>query len=508
MKQFFPWVILCLSVLGHVYLGDPIAFSSIPLVQTLFQHLFRLLILASTIYFVILLSRPKSEQPQHAPEFLRRRFSNWFPLGIAYALLYMGRYNFSVAKASMASVFSNEEFGWIGGVGTFTYGFAFLLNGPLADQFGGKRTMLWSLAGSCVSNLLMGLCLQANLAHGALIGGFMLLYALNMYFQSFGAVSIVKVNAPWFLVKERGQFGGVFGIMISMGIFFAYEWGSLILKFAEQLATPTSSIHYEAVFYIPALLLLIFFFIIKARVVDQPEEAGFAPLVTGEESLSSESLSIPELIRKVFAHPVIRIICLIELCSGFLRQAIMQWYPTFAKAVHLNDSYVPSNWGLLLCEAGILGGMFAGVISDKLFQSRRGPVVGFLYGILLFGSLLCLALFSSSNMVSVALGWVMIIMSLSVIGIHGMLSGTASMDFAGKANVGKVVGLIDGMVYLGTFLQFVELGYVTPDAKSEAGKVILNWWPWCASMIPFAFMGLWFSKSIWKSKPNQGSTAH
>jgi OPA family glycerol-3-phosphate transporter-like MFS transporter len=43
-------------------------------------------------------------------------------------------------------------------------------------------------------------------------------YAANMYFQSFGAVSIVKVNASWFHLRERGTFGGIFGILISLGL--------------------------------------------------------------------------------------------------------------------------------------------------------------------------------------------------------------------------------------------------------------------------------------------------
>jgi OPA family glycerol-3-phosphate transporter-like MFS transporter len=51
-----------------------------------------------------------------------------------------------------------------------------------------------------------------------------LLNALNMYFQSFGAVSIVKVNAPWFHVRERGVLGGLFGILISLGLYFSYDW--------------------------------------------------------------------------------------------------------------------------------------------------------------------------------------------------------------------------------------------------------------------------------------------
>jgi OPA family glycerol-3-phosphate transporter-like MFS transporter len=34
----------------------------------------------------------------HSPEFRRRRFFNWFPLGLTYATMYMGRYNFNIIK--------------------------------------------------------------------------------------------------------------------------------------------------------------------------------------------------------------------------------------------------------------------------------------------------------------------------------------------------------------------------------------------------------------------------
>ena len=54
-------------------------------------------------------------------------------------------------------------------------------------------------------------------------------------------------------------------------------------------------------------------------------------------------------------------IAFVEFCSGFLRQAIMQWYPIFAKQTGIPDRFVPANWGMLLCVAGILGGVFAGL---------------------------------------------------------------------------------------------------------------------------------------------------
>jgi MFS transporter, OPA family, glycerol-3-phosphate transporter len=44
-----------------------------------------------------------------------------------------------------------------------------------------------------------------------------------MYFQSYGAVSIIKVKSYWFHVRERGMFGAIFGTQISIGIYFAFD---------------------------------------------------------------------------------------------------------------------------------------------------------------------------------------------------------------------------------------------------------------------------------------------
>ena len=50
-----------------------------------------------------------------------------------------------------------------------------------------------------------------------------------MYFQSFGAMSIIKVKAYWFHVRERGVFGAIFGTFISVGVYFAFDWGASIV---------------------------------------------------------------------------------------------------------------------------------------------------------------------------------------------------------------------------------------------------------------------------------------
>src|SRR5678809_1120994 len=96
------------------------------------------------------------EAPAHSAAFRTRRFLNWFPLGLTYAFLYMGRYNLTVAKNALGELMTKEDFGIIFGAGTFTYAFAFLLNGPLTDKIGGKRAMLIAAGGTLVMNLAMG----------------------------------------------------------------------------------------------------------------------------------------------------------------------------------------------------------------------------------------------------------------------------------------------------------------------------------------------------------------
>ena len=67
---------------------------------------------------------------------------------------------------------------------------------------------------------------------------FAVLYGLNMLCQSFGAISTIKVKSYWFHVRERGTFGAIFGTLISLGVYFAFDWGRAIAG-AVQLEQPT-----------------------------------------------------------------------------------------------------------------------------------------------------------------------------------------------------------------------------------------------------------------------------
>jgi MFS transporter, OPA family, glycerol-3-phosphate transporter len=376
----------------------------------------------------------------HSSAFRTRRFLNWFPMGVTYALLYMGRYNLTVAKTSLdkMDLMTKEDFGIIFFVGTLVYALSFLVNGPLIDRIGGRLGILIAAGGSGIVNLLMGWYLTTVLdatdpTQEPLRLVFSLLYGVNMYFQSFGAVSIVKVNAHWFHVRERGGFSGIFGTMISSGIFLAFTVNGWILDLLA-VRYPGERMQW-VVFSVPGALLLIFLVVEFFLLRDTPGKAGHEDFDTGDASSGNEG-DEPEgvlaLYKRILTNPLILIIAGVEFCTGVLRNGVMHWFPFYAKEVWALSGdhglvygqwdpaiafglfavaivsavlaklakgprrayliisagiaflapFTMAGWGGLLFVAGVVGGNVAGWVSDLFFQSRRAPSAGGLYFIL------------------------------------------------------------------------------------------------------------------------------
>ncbi|CAE80692.1 MFS transporter [Bdellovibrio bacteriovorus] len=454
----------------------------------------------------------------HSKKFIFRRFVNWFPLGMSYAFLYMARYNLNVSKNAMGDMMTKEQFGIIFAAGTIVYGLSFLINGPLVDRIGGKKGIIIATLGSALMNLLMGgatyLYLMGRLKTNMVVA-FSVLYALNMFFQSYGAVSIIKVKAYWFHVRERGVFGAIFGTLISFGVYFAFDWGQAIVDASKlnpegpRTAFQNFIQHIFAidtgatdatwlVFTIPAFILIVWALIDMVLLKDSPKEANFDELDTADASSGDDDdvkITLGLIFKKVFANPVMITIALVDFTSGVLRNGIMQWYLIFANetketnpAFYAGSEFFIKNWGLLLCLTGVLGGFIAGLVSDRMFQSRRGPPAAINNFIMIF-LLIAMCFFLTKN--PTLFGLSAVLMTLAVIGVHSLMSGTAAADFGGKKMTATASGIVDGCVYLGSGLQSLSIGYLS--AK--------NWHYWPLFLIPFAALGLFLALRMWKELP-------
>jgi OPA family glycerol-3-phosphate transporter-like MFS transporter len=447
---------------------------------------------------------------KHSRWFVLRRFINWFPLGMTYAFLYMGRYNLNVSKNALGTLMSKEDFGLIFGVGTTVYALSFLVNGPLVDKIGGKKGILIAALGAAFANIVLGVLtylVLTNRLRMKLVVAFSVIYALNMYFQSYGAVSIIKVKAYWFHVRERGVFGAIFGTLISFGVYFAFDWGQAIVSMSKAGAQNLSWLGrliqnifalkngtidaIWAVFFIPAAIMLFWCVLDWWLIKDTPEEANFPHFDTHDASSGQMHIEFTtmELLKKVLTSPLMLLVAVVELTSGVFRNGIIQWYPIFANEVKQSGAeYFSQHWGLLLCFFGIIGGFAGGLISDKFFQSRRGPPAALLCGfVLLMSIFMAISLLSAPRVVGIA----GLLIVLSGIGITSLMSGTAATDFGGRKATATCSGIVDGFAYLGTGLESFCLGYLTN----------WSWYSWPIFLMPFAVCGGALAIKIWKELP-------
>lgn len=447
---------------------------------------------------------------KHTKKFMWVRFLSWFPLGMTYAFLYFARYNLDALAT--AEVITKAEKSQISGSGFFIYALSLFISGPFIDRIGGKKGMILASLGAAIFNTLMGWVLYLHL-HGSQLNLVLLLtlfYCGNMFFQSFGAISTIKVKSFWFHVRERGTFGAIFGTLISLGVYFAFDWTESLsngvnIKNINSEPTLFSSLirnvfhlhegqisAFWLIFFVPSGLLIFWAFIDVFLIKDSPDEAGFGKLETHDASHDSSHADLNtwyKVIKMVFTNRVLLMIGVIEFTSGVLRDGVMKWYRLYAKDTGLGVESILANWGLWGAVTGILGAFLAGWASDKFFHSRRAPVAAIAQVIMFMAALVMVLTISDQPLV---LGVAALVIMMSVIAVHSVMSGTATADFGGRKAAATATGVADGFSKLGSSFQEFVLGAVITKE---------TWIYWPSFLIPAALIGLFFAVKLWSELP-------
>src|SRR5258706_4211983 len=124
--------------------------------------------------------------------------------------------------------------------------------------------------------------------------------------------------------------------------------------------------------------------------------------------------------------------------------------------------------------AAIAGGLAAGNASDRVFGSRRAPVIFFAF---LGQGLTLLAL--SQGLHSPWTGCaLLLVISFFIQSAHSLVGGAASMDFGGKKAVATAAGLFDGAQYLAATLVGYGMGALLDSQKDpKLPGVEYDVWP-------------------------------
>lgn len=429
------------------------------------------------------------EKPVHTQQFRNRRGLNWLTLGLTYAAMYMARYNFGFANKELSDTFgfSKTEIGTIITVSTLVYGLSAIFNGPIADRWGGRRAMITGAVGACVFNFAFGLAAYMGFLG---TGTVLLMYlatawTLNQYFQSYSALALIKVNAGWFHVSERGVFSAIFGSIIQSGRAFVY----FLMTVPAVVLLP-----WQWKFFLPAMIVGVFAILTYFIVKDSPKDAGLGDFDPQDAtSGDTEKITLGYVAKKVFTNPIAITIAAAEFCTGLVRKGFEEWFPRYMQEVHhlTLDNPVFQKNAFLIVAAGIGGAFIAGFMSDKVFGSRRPPVafIGYVIQII---ALAIVSFAPSLNAIVVAF----VLNSLAISMVHSMLSGTASMDFGGKRAAATAAGMFDGMQYVGGSIMGVGAGWLIDS---------YGWGSWGPSMIGFAVIGAILMLKLWNARPSKNS---
>ena len=405
--------------------------------------------------------------------------------------MYMGRYNLSFANKALSDTYGwdKTQVGTIITTALTIYGISALFNGPIADRIGGRKAMLIGVFGAVVFNIAFGLGAYAGfLGTGTvLLGYFATAWALNMYFQSYSALALIKVNSGWFHIRERGVFSAIFGSMIQSGRALIFFVGGIVVTILP----------WQWVFFVPAVVMALMGVLTWFFVRDTPEETGHPAFDTADASSGdTDTVNMKYLMKKVFTNPVTVTIAVAEFCTGFVRHGFEQWFPRYmqeAQGLAL-DSDVFQKGAMSVVIAGILGAFAAGTISDWVFKSRRPPVAFFGYAL----QVICLAIIWQSP----GLAWIIgafVVNSFAISMVHSMLSGTASMDFGGKKAAATATGMFDGMQYIGGAAVGTGMGWLLET---------FGWGVWGPSMIAFSAIGAVLMVKLWNTVPRSSGGGH
>jgi OPA family sugar phosphate sensor protein UhpC-like MFS transporter len=203
----------------------------------------------------------------------------------------------------------------------------------------------------------------------------------------------------------------------------------------------------------------------------------------------------------VLKRPIIWILGLSSALMYVCRYGIHSWGPLYLQEVK-NYSIVES--GMIIganTVVGLLGAVSSGLISDKIFHSKRN-IPTLLYGLLLTGSLLMLLLVPPGHrwLDIMAIGG----FEFAIGGLIVFLAGLIAVDVMPKRAAGAVKGLIGLFSYVGAATQDWISGLLIDSGKTISGsETIYNFDKVFYFWIGASVVSLLLACFAWNIKPQE-----
>ncbi|MBU0505445.1 MAG: MFS transporter [bacterium] len=414
------------------------------------------------------------------------RIRMMYSMMFGYAAFYFVRKNFSMAMPSFQDDlgYTKTDLGIILSLFSILYGIGKFVNGMLADRANPRYFMAAGLIGAAIVNIFFGL------SSSLYFFGFF--WLLNAWFQSMGWPPCARMLTHWYSPTELGTMWGTWNASHQIG-------GAGILVLAGYLIPIYG---WQSAFYVPAIIALFAAVFLIERLRDTPQSLGLPPIEVyrGDVEASSMKEEEPESLKEILLNHVLNnkliwYVCVANFFVYIVRIGVLDWAPTYLVEAK-GSSLAGAGFKVAGFEiAGILGAIFAGWLSDKIFKGRRGPAnVLFMIALIFF-----LVYFWK---IPAGHAWLdaaaLVAVGFLVYGPQ-MLVGVAAADFASKKAAATATGLTGTFGYLGSTVCGVGTG------------LIVDKWGWDGGFMFFiasAILGTLFFLLTWNHRSKTLDNCH
>lgn len=374
-------------------------------------------------------------------EFARYKWRMLLATMFCYLFFYTGRqtFGFAIPGIQQELGLSKSTLGAISGAMLWCYAVGQIVNGNLADKFGGRRIMTLGAVLSTALNWLTSFSVGPR-SLGVLWGA-------NGFVQAMGFPSGGKVISGWWSTHERGKSFGFYNFAAGLASVLAFVTSTLVVEVFE--------LDWRWIFRVPALLMLVggLVFFVVAR--DNPRRAGIRPPPSFDTDRDAPDEPAPveagsgrsiERYALMLKNPKVWMTGIALGFNNAARYGLLIWVPVYLLGSDWKSdgSGISPLWVSVALPVGMaLGALVNGQMSDRIFRSRRDYPIALFMG---------LATVAALGMYLLALPLIpemclMFALGFFVYGPHSTF-WALSTDIAGKAMAGTAIGVVNFLGYI------------------------------------------------------------
>ncbi len=421
---------------------------------------------------------------------IQQHYKHWririfYSMYFGYVCFYLTRKSFTFAMPYMmiALGFTKADLGILGSTLYITYGFSKFINGYISDRSNPRYFMSIGLILTGIFNICFGFSSSMLF--------FVIFWGLNGWFQGCGWPPCARLLMHWYSQSERGRWWAMLNTSHNIG-------GGVI---PVVVALVAQLYGWRISMFLPGFICIIVGLFLMNRLRDTPQSLGLPKI---EKYRNDQKFFKDEEVRdgvlsqrEIFIKYVVKNRCIWLLAIAYffvytIRTAICDWGQLYLYESKSLSLLIASSCIFSFELGGVVGNIFSGWCSDKVFGGKRGPV-NCLWCLFVGCAILYLWAIPNGSFILAATGMFMV--GFFVFGPQ-MLIGLAAAELSHKEMGGSATGFVGWFAYLGAAFAGFPFGKITQD---------YGWWLFFTVLIMFSIIAAALLSPLWSVKERMES---